>query len=71
MSPVLNRPVGTGEAVPTSIRMPESMLKEIDAAAKEMDLSRSEAMLQLLRWALNEHEREMGREPKARTGPKK
>lgn len=64
MSPVLNRPVGTGPAEPTSIRIPESLLKEIDAAAKEMDLSRSEAILQMLRWSVDQHEREQGRKPK-------
>lgn len=58
MTPVLTRPVGTGEARPTSVRIPKSMLEEIDAAAKDTGLSRSETILQLLRWALDEHKAE-------------
>lgn len=58
MSPVLTGPVGTGEATPTSVRIPKSLLDEIDDAAKEMNLSRSEAILQMLRWAVDADKKE-------------
>jgi metal-responsive CopG/Arc/MetJ family transcriptional regulator len=58
MSPVLTGPVGTGDATPTSVRIPKSLLDEIDEAAQEMSLSRSEAILQMLRWAVDAHHKE-------------
>lgn len=67
----MQRAVGTGETVPTSVRLHESMLKELDDAAAEMGLNRNTALQQLLRWALDQHERDMGRKPRPRHGPAK
>jgi hypothetical protein len=45
-------------------RGPQELVDEIDAAAKELDLSRNEAMTQLLRFAIEAHKREQAKKSK-------
>lgn len=50
------------KAVP--YRGPQELVDEIDRAAAELELSRNEAMTQLLRYALAEHRREQSKKSK-------
>lgn len=60
MDPVI--PVGEGHGKPLSIRFPLALLKRIDAAAKATGNNRTETILHLLRWALDEYERQRANE---------
>lgn len=40
------------------LRVPEDMLEEIDAAGDEAGYSRTETVIHLLTWALDEHKKE-------------
>ena len=65
MSPVLQpKPKETRKRPPpVSVRIPKDLLGEIEAAAQALKLSRSEAILQLLRFAIAEHKKD-ARKPK-------
>lgn len=54
MKPIV--PKGEGAGSPLSIRFPKTVLTRIDAAAKATGNSRTETILHLLRWALDEYE---------------
>lgn len=60
MNPVV--PEGEGVASPLSLRIPEKVLRRIDAVAKATGNPRSETMLHLMRWALDEYERQRAEE---------
>ena len=45
----------------TPFRGPEELIAEIDKAAKELGLSRNEAMNQLLRFALDAHKKDQAK----------
>lgn len=49
---------GKEELVTTSLRLPKAMLKDLDETAEEQDLSRTEVMVHLLRWALEQYKSE-------------
>ncbi|MDP1916268.1 MAG: ribbon-helix-helix domain-containing protein [Myxococcales bacterium] len=65
MAPVL-MPKDKTKTPPTPVnyRCPSDLLASIDAAAKELGLSRNEAMTQLLRFALEQHQAERTKKPK-------
>lgn len=54
MKPIV--PKGEGAGAPLSIRFPKAVLVRIDAAAKATGNSRTETIMHLLRWALDEYE---------------
>ncbi len=47
-----------GESIGVSLRIPEALLKRIDAVAKEAGYSRTEVLLHFTRWAIQEYEAE-------------
>lgn len=49
-------PEGEGIGHPLSVRYPEKLLARIDACAEETGNSRTDAILHLLRWALDRYE---------------
>ena len=55
------------EPSPFSVRLPPSLVKEIDLIAKSTDRSRNSAMEFLLRWAVQEARREL--EASSRSSP--
>ncbi len=57
---LVNRIVPEGEGKPSdpvSLRIPEKLLKRLDACASATGNARYETILHLLRWALDEYER--------------
>ncbi len=63
--PVLERePEKEPDTIAASFRVKKALLKEIDAAAKAMGLSRNKAINQLLKFALDAHHREAKRPKK-------
>lgn len=42
---------------PTSLRIPDEMLKRLDVAARSTGNTRSETVLSLLKWALEKYEK--------------
>lgn len=66
MEPVV--PPGEGPGQPLSMRVPEQLLKRVDAVAKETRNSRTDTVLHLLRWALNKYESERAAERSAKRG---
>jgi metal-responsive CopG/Arc/MetJ family transcriptional regulator len=56
MNPVV--PEGEGVASPLSLRIPEKLVKRVDAVAKATGNSRTETILHLMRWALDEYDRQ-------------
>jgi hypothetical protein len=65
MAPVL---VGRDKTKPTPVvyRGPPDLVARLTKAAKALNLSRNEAMTQLLKFALEEHEREQAKKSKAK-----
>ena len=49
---------------PTSLRLPQGMVQELEQVAVEAGRSRNEAIVQLLRYALDAHWKGAGRKPK-------
>lgn len=47
-----------GEPLSTSLRIPKKILERLDAVAKASNWTRTEVILEFLRWALEEHEEE-------------
>lgn len=64
MKPLI--PVGEGKGKPLSMRVPEQVLKRIDKVAHETQNSRTDAILHLLRWALDKYGAERAAEEEAR-----
>ena len=64
MTPVLTPRTAPKRPPPISVRIPEDLLADIETAASGLKLSRSEAILQLLRFAIAEHKKEAGRKAK-------
>lgn len=58
MSPVLTPRPPKAETKPVIYRGPKELIAEIDAVAAELGLSRTEAMTQFLRFALEVHRKE-------------
>lgn len=56
MKPVV--PAGEGLAQPMSLRVPKKLIERIDAVAKATGNPRTETLLHLVRWALDEYERQ-------------
>lgn len=65
MSPVLT-PVSVVEtkAKPTSVRLTETQMVRLDKAAAQLGLTRTQAIGQLLEYALTEHEKQARRKAK-------
>lgn len=60
-------PEGEGVAKPMSLRVPEKLIERIDAVAKATGNARTETLLHLVRWALDEYEAQRAAEdPKRR-----
>lgn len=51
-------------SAPVSLRIPEKLLARLDACAEETGNPRYEAILHLLRWALDAYEKEPAAKPK-------
>lgn len=49
-------PEGEGVAKPMSLRVPEKLIERIDTVAKETGNARTETLLHLVRWALDEYD---------------
>lgn len=65
MAPVLTpKEKAAPERIDFRYRGTRELLVEVDAAADELELSRNEAMTQLLRFALDAHKKEAGRKAK-------
>ncbi len=58
-------PPGEGPTRPLSIRFPDALLKRVDAAAKTSGNDRSTTVLHLVRWALDEYDRQRAAEKAA------
>lgn len=58
-------PAGEGVAKPLSLRVPEKLISRIDAVAKETGNARTETLLHLVRWALDEYDRQRAEEREA------
>lgn len=56
MRPVI--PEGEGPSTPLSIRFPEKLIARLDVVAKSTGNSRTEVILHLCRWGLDEYERQ-------------
>lgn len=54
-------PPAEGDTKPVSLRVPEMLLKRIDAISKASGHSRTDVMLHFLRWATQEYELEQSR----------
>jgi metal-responsive CopG/Arc/MetJ family transcriptional regulator len=52
-SPIV--PQGVGDTRPLSIRFPSDLIKRLDACALATDNSRSEVIVYLVRWGLDEY----------------
>lgn len=61
-------PEGEGPGVPLSVRYPKGLLVRIDACAKDTGNSRTETLLHLLRWALDEYETQRAAEKETKRG---
>lgn len=61
-------PEGEGPGVPLSMRYPKKLLERVDACADETGHNRTDTIMHLLRWALEEFEtqRAAERQPKAK-----
>ncbi len=55
MSRILPPKEDSEPAVTTSLRVPPSMLRELDSIAKESGYSRTEVMLHFWTWAIQEY----------------
>jgi metal-responsive CopG/Arc/MetJ family transcriptional regulator len=64
MSPVLVRKAPKAEIKPVVYRGPKELVAEIDSAAKELGLTRTEAITQFLRYALEAHHKDTGKKAK-------
>lgn len=65
---VLVRPVipdGEGPTTPLSIRFPERLIEQLDKVAAATSNTRSEVVLHLVRWGLEEYERQRNDEREA------
>ena len=60
MKPVV--PEGEGVAKPLSLRVPEKLIERIDAVAKATGNPRTDTIMHLLRWALDEYARQRAEE---------
>lgn len=60
MRPVV--PEGEGVAKPLSLRVPERLIERIDAVAKATGNPRTDTIMHLLRWALDEYDRQRAEE---------
>lgn len=60
MKPVV--PEGEGVARPLSLRVPERLIERIDAVAKATGNPRTDTIMHLLRWALDEYGRQRAEE---------
>lgn len=60
-------PESEGEAVAVTFRLPESLLRRVDSAAKATGNSRSAVLHHLIRWALAQYEEEQRSGGAART----
>jgi metal-responsive CopG/Arc/MetJ family transcriptional regulator len=58
MTPVLKPRAKPGQTVTSTFRAPKALVDELDQAAATAGLSRNETVLQLLRYALDDHRRE-------------
>lgn len=58
MSRVLPTKGLTPEVVTTSLRITKTLLKKLETLSAETGYSRSDVMVQLMEWALREHEAE-------------
>lgn len=63
MRPVI--PDGEGPTTPLSIRFPQKLIEQLDAVAEATNNSRSEVVLHLVRWGLEEYERQRAEEQTA------
>ena len=55
-------PEGEGVAKPLSLRVPEKLIERIDAVAKATGNPRTDTIMHLLRWALDEYARQRAEE---------
>ena len=55
-------PLGEGKTSPLSIRFSEALMRRLDAVAKVTGNNRSETVLHLVRWALDEYGRQRAAE---------
>lgn len=69
MKPVV--PEGEGIAQPMSLRVPKKLVERIDAVAKATGNPRTETLLHLVRWALDEYDSQRAEEAEAEKRPKK
>ena len=59
-------PRGIGETKPLSIRFPVDLLRRLDACAAETDNSRSEVVVHMVAWALDQYEEQRAAERQGR-----
>ena len=64
MKPVV--PEGEGVAQPVSLRIPERLIERLDAVAKATGNPRTETILHLVRWALDEYDAQRAAEKVAK-----
>ena len=59
-------PPGEGPGIPLSIRYPKQLISRIDACAKATGNNRTETIMHLLRWALDEFDAQRAKERDAK-----
>lgn len=57
-------PAGEGPGVPLSVRYPKALLARVDACADATGNSRTDTIMHLLRWALDDYESKKNEKPK-------